>query len=237
MLKFSATKTYGLFDSAANRKTIAELENIGADFVLFPNITAKIVENAELENILSDFDWLIFPDVYTVEFFLQNLEETGFEFYELDAFRVCAFGESVSDRLRFAQLHADIITNSIKTLDVLQSLKDYIFDESEFASLRFLILKEANAKVEISDKLKKLDAAVTEIPIYQVEIENDAVFAKPKALLKGGAIDEFIFSSPFDAINLSHIFQTDNLAEVLAETKLTASDNQTLQTLEEFRLV
>ncbi|HRH44281.1 MAG TPA: uroporphyrinogen-III synthase [Pyrinomonadaceae bacterium] len=237
MLNFSPAKTYGLFDSAANRKTIAELEKIEADFVLYPNIAAKMVENAELENIVSDFDWLIFPDVYTVEFFLQKLEETGFEFYELDVLRVCAFGESVSDRLRFAQLHADIITNSIKTLDVLQSLKDYIFDESEFASLSFLILKEANAKVEISDELKKLDAAVTEIPIYQVEIENDAAFAKPKALLKGGAIDEFIFSSPFDAINLSHIFQTDNLAEVLAETELTATDNQTLQTLEEFRLV
>lgn len=237
MLNFSAAKTYGLFDSAANRKTITELGKIGAEFVLFPNITAKIVENAELENILNDFDWLIFPDVYTVEFFLQKLEETGFEFYELDALRVCAYGESVSDRLRFAQLHADVITNSIKTLDVLQSLNDYIFDEAEFAALRFLILTEANSKIEISDELKKLNSSVTERPIYQVEVENDTTFAKPKALLKGGAIDEFIFSSPFDAINLSHIFQTDSLAEVLAETKLTATDNQTLQTLEEFRLI
>lgn len=240
MLNLSSAKIYALFDTGANKKIIAELNKIGAEIILFPPINIEIVSNIETEQLLRSlkkFDWLILTDVYAAEYFVTSLKKLEFDLFELDALRVLAFGEAVSDRLRFSQLHADVITNSIKTLDVLQALQDYIFDEAEFENLEFLVVQAQNAKANLSDELKKLNAKVTQIAIYQTKITETATSTKLKTLLKGGAADEFIFSSPSDVVNLAHLFQTEKLDEVLAETKLTAMDNQTLQTLQEFRLV
>lgn len=239
MLKFSADKTYALFLNPANRKIVSELEVICAKVILFPVIETREILNGEtdkLSPVLAEFDWLIFTDIYTVEFFLQKLQEDAFDFFELDEMRVCAYGESVADRLRFAQLHADIIPNSIKTSEILQTIKDYFIDETEFKVAKFLILREKNTVAQIADELKNLGATVSELPIYEIIAEKESETAKLKTLLKGGAIDEFIFTSPFDVINLAHLFPNDNLADVLAETALYAADNATAQSIQEFRL-
>lgn len=239
MQHFSAEKTYALFSNSINRKIISELEVIGAKKILFPAVQTQGVssdETQDLSSFLKNFDWLIFTDIYTVEFTLQKLEEEEFDFYELDEIRVCAYGESVADRLRFVQVHADIIPNTVKTADVLQTIKDYFIDEDELKAAKFLIFKEKNAAAGVSKELENLGAKVSELSIYGIVAEKEAETAKLKSLLKGGAIDEFIFTSPFDIINLAHLFPTENLADVLAETTLYAADKTTVQSLEEFRL-
>ena len=239
MQHFSADKTYALFLNPMNRKVISELEVIGAKTILFPNLETREVSSNESQNLsslLKEFNWLIFTDIYTVEFFLQKLEQEEFDFYELDEIRVCAYGESVTDRLRFVQVHADIIPNSIKTTEVLQTIKDYFIDEDELKDVKFLILKEKNANPAISKELESTGATVSELAIYEIIAETESETAKLKSLLVGGAIDEFIFTSPFDIINLAHLFPTENLENVLAETKLYAADKTTIQSIEEFRI-
>lgn len=239
MQHFSAGKTYALFLNPTNRKIISELEVIGAKAILFPALETREVftkENAELSGFLKNFDWLIFTDIYTVEFFLQKLEQENFDFYELDEIRVCAYGESVADRLRFVQVHADLIPNNIKTPEVLQTIKDYFIDEDELKAAKFLVLKEKTANPAISKELENIGAAVSEFSTYEIIAESESETAKLKSLLKGGAIDEFIFTSPFDIINLAHLFPTENLEDVLAETKLYAADKPTIQSIQEFRL-
>lgn len=237
MLNFSKDKTYAVFDSPNNKKTIAEMSAQNIETIIFPTIATKGIENTDsFPQNLNDFDWLIFPDVYAVEYFINYLEKLEVDLFELDFLRVCAFGEAVADRLRFSQLHADVITSTIKTKDVLPELRDYIFDESEFENLRFLILKEKNAGIEISQKLSELNSQIMELPIYSAEIEDETTIPKLKALLKGGAIDEFIFSTHLDVLNLAQLFQTENLADLLEGITLTATDKITLQSLREFRL-
>lgn len=239
MQHFSAEKTYALFLNPVNRKIISELEVIGAKTILFPALQTQEIlsdETNDLSSFLKNFDWLIFPDIYTVEFFLQKLEQEEFDFFELDEIRVCTFGESVADRLRFVQVHADIIPNSIKTAEVLQTIKDYFINEDELKTAKFLIFKEKNTVAEISKELENLGGKVSELSIYETIAEKESETAKLKSLLVGGAIDEFIFTSPFDIINLAHLFPTENLADVLAETVLYAADNVTTQSIQEFRL-
>lgn len=239
MSNFSAEKVYALFETTANKKIIAELTSIGAKTILFPTVEPEEIDDLEINKISdipANFDWLIFPDIYTVEFFLQKLATSDFDLFELDVLRVCAFGESVADRLRFAQLHADVIPNTIKTPDVWEALKNYLIDESEFENLRFLILKKENSNVEITNELKNQNADATELEIYRMLAGEDSEIAKLKALLQGGAVDEFIFTSPFDVLNLAHLFPNENLVDVLSEIKLTATDKIALQSLEEFRL-
>ncbi len=236
MLKLSPEKTYALFATPFNKKIIADLSSKNIETVIFPTITTCEIEDAA--SILEDldkFDWLVFTDVYSVEYFVIALEKIGVDLFELDSLRVLAFGEAVSDRLRFSQLHADIIPATIKTSDVLQSLKDYVFED--FAELRFLVLQAQNSKLEIISELHKLNSSVTELPIYSANIADETQIPKLKALLKGGAIDEFIFSTHFDVLNLANIFQADNLADILEGVILTATDGLTLQSLKEFRLI
>lgn len=240
MSRFTAQETYALFDSPANKRLLAEITSTGAKTILFPALETEAVNMSETEKLfgnLTSFDWLIFPDIYTVEFFLQKLEELSFDLFELDALRICAYGESVADRLRFVQLHADVIPNSIKTKDVWEALKNYLFDEIDFENLHFLILKKQAATIEILTELEKQNAVVKELVIYQTTAEETPEIAKSKALLRGGAIDEFIFTSPFDVINLAHLFPNENLANVLADVKLFPSDNLTSQSLQELRLL
>lgn len=240
MQHFSADKTYALFLNPANRKIISELEVIGAKTILFPALETRESASDEAKNLSSftkKFDWLVFTDIYTVEFFLQKLEQEAFDFYELDEIRVCAYGESVADRLRFVQVHADIIPNSIKTAEVMQTIKDYFLDDDELKNAKFLVLKANSAKPAISDELSDIGATVAEISIYEIIAEGESETAKLKSLLVGGAIDEFIFTSPFDIINLAHLFPTENLETVLAETKLYAADKATDQSIQEFRIV
>lgn len=238
MFDYSEEKTYALFNSPNNKKLIAELDSKNIETIVFPTITTiSAINNEDFPLPMEDFDWLIFPDVYTVEYFVNYLEENGVDLFELDSVRVCAYGEAVADRLRFSQLHADVIPPTVKTKDVIQGIKDYVFDEEEFQSLRFLVLKKYDSEIEAANDLANLNSSITELAVYDINIEDETILPKLKALLKGGAIDEFIFSSHYDVLNLAQLFQTDNLEELLENINLTATDKLTLQSLQEFRLV
>ncbi|MCY7348873.1 MAG: uroporphyrinogen-III synthase [Pyrinomonadaceae bacterium] len=239
MLNSINNKTFALFDNPINKKLAAAVENSGAKLLKFPPIEAeKVVLNensTELLKNLDRFDWIIFPDVLTVEFFLECLEENQIDAFELDAIRVCALGESVSDRLRFGQLHADLLPRRIDAENVLSSLKNYAAGD-EFADLSFLLIVENSFGSAIKDELIKAGAIVSELPIYRIKLTKKAEIGKLKALLKGGAIDEFIFSAPTDFISLKYIFKAEPLARIFSEIKVSAVDGATLQIVREHHI-
>ena len=232
-------KTYALFSGATNKKLIAALEKANAKFFLFPPL--------EIEKIFSDqesftetidfkrFDWVIFPDVLSVEFFLQALEENEVDLFEMDLIQVCAVGEAVADRLRFAQLHADIIPGSNSAADILKTLADYV-GKVQPDSLKFLMLKGIPLKYEIEEKLIELGANLVSIPIYQAKGSNPREIAKLKVLLAGGAIDEFILSTPTDLIALKLYFDNRSISQILSEIKVSTIDRAMFQMLKEHEL-
>lgn len=232
-------KTLALFSSPANKKIISRLRAAPREVIEFPFIEAEKVElnSTEVSFIknVSRFDWIIFPDVYAVEFFLEALAETRLEFFELDSLRILVFGEAVADRLRFVQLHADVIPARLDTESVFAALRDYLLDENEFAGLRILLPKEAAFETELSVLLSDRQSEVTELAIYRLKIENAAGLTRLKTLLKGGAIDEFVFTSPADVSNLAALSR-ENLKDLLAGTSVSATDETTFQTLREFEL-
>ncbi len=229
-------KTYGLFSTIANRKLIGELESGGAKVFQFPPIeTEKVILDKTSINYLQNlmnFDWIIFPDVFAVDYFLQALEVCGVDYFELDAVSVYALGEAVADRLRFVQLHADLIPNFVQTESVFLTLTNFI-SQNGFENLHFLLLKEIFSSIEITKKLTENKAIVTELPIYQALITDKREVAKLKVLLTNGAIDEFIFSSPTDLISLKCLFWDDSMSEILSETEVSATDEVMLQALKE----
>ncbi|MDQ3064105.1 MAG: uroporphyrinogen-III synthase [Acidobacteriota bacterium] len=232
-------KTYALFANPANRKLIAELENTGARVFQFPPIdTEKIAldeKSVDYLRHLADFDWLIFSDVLTVDYFLEALEENAIDSFEMDLLRVCAFGEAVSDRLRFAAIHADIIPTSVEIDVVFAAMLDYIGGE-ELKSLKILFANKSFSENLLTKKLQASGAEVLELPIYKIKFEKNLEIAKLKTLLEVGAIDEFIFTAPDDFVALKQYFESEMLFEIFKEVKVTAADAVNFQTAREHKL-
>lgn len=239
MLISSNEKTYALITNPASKKLASALEANGANVIWFPQIQTKRLVLDEKSNALlsrlTDFDWLIFQDIFAVDYFLQTLEEYETDFFELDALKVCALGEAVSDRLRFAQLHADVIPNFVETDAVFSSLSDYA-GEKNIGGKSFLLIKKLSAERELKNKLSEVSAIVSELEIYCAEVSESGANARLKALLKGGAIDKFIFTSTADLLALKELAGNDLPAKILIETKIFATDEVTLQSLKEHNL-
>jgi len=232
-------KTYALFSNPINKKIISQLESKGAKVFRFPPLeTKKIILDektiADIEN-LDVFDWIIFPDVLTVDYFLQILGENEIDLFEMDSVQVCALGEAVADRLRFVQLHADVIPTSVEAASIFLALSDYV-GKDEFSELKFLLPKGTLQEYEIKEKLVECGANVFELPVYQAHISRTDEIARLKVLLKGGAIDEFIFSSATDLIVLRYYFDNDPISITLSEINVSAVDKAMFQTLKEYDL-
>jgi uroporphyrinogen-III synthase len=233
----SNEKTYALFSNPANRKIIAQIEQTGAKVFQFePVKTEKInIDTAIIKNTFSAFDWIIFPDVYTVDYFLEILEETEIDLFELDEISILAMGEAVADRLRFAMLHADIIPHSIEIETIFAALLSYL-GKDKLGGLNFLIPKGSTFDAELKRSLIESGANVTEIAVYRARFDDKIKTANLKALLKGGAIDEFIFTSVEDVISLKYYLFPENAAESLSGTKTSGIDEITMQALRENNL-
>jgi len=79
-------------------------------------------------------------------------------------------------------------------------------------------------------------ATSLELVIYETVIEERNENARLKALLKGGAVDEFVFSAPEDIIALQEFLAAESLVETLAGATISADDDVTLQSLREHDL-
>jgi len=234
MNTFSEPKTYAIFASPAQRKLVEKLEKNGSKIFQFAPLESVKIESEEnvetIVNALAQYDWIIFTDVFAVGYFLEILEKKAIDLFELDEIGVVACGEAVADRLRFVQLHADIITNSEDANIVFSAISSYV-GETEIAETRFLIFKEKGFSSALKEKLCEAKAKASEIPIYQLRNNDKKEIAKLKTLLKGGAIDEFVFTSPEDVVYIKNYVEPEQLDEILHETTISAANEVTLQTL------
>ena len=104
----------------------------------------------------------------------------------------------------------------------LLTSNSYVGD-GNLTDLRFLLIKEHPSDFEIADVLREQHAEVFALPIYQTLIADKTENVRLKTLIKGGAVDEFIFSAPEDLIALKHYFPGDNLKKhILGNTNFNA---------------
>ena len=233
MSNLETSKTYGLFASLLNTKLISKLKENDEDILIFPSIMSnKIVLSETFTNYLrklTEFDWLIFTDVFSVDYFIEALRELDIDLFELDALTVCALGENVSDRLRFVQIHADVIPTKIDCDSAFSVISE--FAENDFQNLRFLVLKEDSSEFQFIENLRNANAIVEELAIYEAKLEYPSANVKLKTLLKSGAVDELIFSAPEDLVSLKFLFANEGLADILDGVKVSATDENVYQAL------
>lgn len=211
-------KTLGVFENIQNRRLIAKLQDEGEDLVLFPCVTAMPIDAAPPIE-LGGVDWIVFSDINCVDLFIARVREK----FLLDEKRVCALGESISDTLRFSQLHADVIPSGNTPGAVFAAIEEYESPEN----LNFLILKEKTADLELTRLLQKASATANELVIYECSLPADSTRAR--TLMLGGAVDEFLFTSSADVFDLTAYSDPENWNFTCSST-----DEMTRQTLREF---
>ncbi len=230
-------ETVGIIKNGRNKQLINFLRTQNKNVVEFAEIKTECLELSEQQllifNSLEKFDWLVFTDVFTVECFFIVLENIGFELFELDGYKICAFGEAVADKLRFSQIHSDVIPSKLSAEVILSDIKDYIFDEKQFLKSKFLIVKSQNKISELVNVFEKNAVQFIELEIYKSISDKNSSNTKSLALLAGGAIDRFIFTSPEDLETLLHYAPDKKPNDFLADIKPEATDSVTEQTLRE----
>lgn len=237
MMEFLSGKTYGLFAVPQNKKIIAKIRESNANVLEFSygEITERELrenENQILRNI-AQFDWLVFADIFSADAFIQELEANGLDLYELDEIRICSFGEAVADRFRFVQLHSDVIAQKIDETYIAESIMMYIGSEAELENAKILAVGIKNNINLLTDILKSKNALVAELNLIDFELPKPNEQTLKKTMLKGGAVDEFIFCSVEDVVQFKLNFGDELLNEKLFDT-VWGTDEITLKTLDEF---
>ncbi len=210
-------KTIGVFNKPSNQKLISQLKAKNINVFLLPQIETSSVNN--LSGLkLNQFDWLIFSDCYAAEHFLQLLELNELDKFELDNLRICAIGEAVSDKLRMFQIHADVIPSKLTDESVFQAICDYQTPNG----LRFLLTEK---NTNLADLLRNAQANVIEITVYKTKIIGET--PKIRVLIKNGAVDEVIFTSPNEVNDWKLLITSNNFISDFNEIKPLAIDVQT----------
>jgi uroporphyrinogen-III synthase len=228
-------KKYGLFDNPLNKKLISDLKRGGEDVLVFPPLKTEKLELTEtsdrhLQN-LNGFEWIILTDVFAADYFIEALGELAVDFFELDNLIICALGEAVADLLRFVQVHADVIPSKISDEAIFSTISNYAAFELEDA--RFLVVREKSDSFLFIDKLRAEKVSVEDLKIYQAGFSDEPANTKLKTLLKGGAVDELVFSMPEDLLSLKFLTGEKDLPALLNESQVSAVSEIVFQTLQE----
>jgi uroporphyrinogen-III synthase len=221
MTSTSEIKTYGLIATTRSARPAAKLKNDGSRVIEFP----AMFEPAEMDQMgvlpaIDNFDWTIFPDTFSVVYFFEALLNPGWKPADMDLVQTCAVGEAAADRLRCFHVHTDLILQS--PAEALPALTDYL-GENGLRGLKFLLPQIRGAGPELAPALAAAGVLVTELPVYQRAAEVKGDLPKLRALLAGGAIDEFVFCAPGDVDNLLYICETNDIHALLSSVNVVAA--------------
>ncbi|MGB7068763.1 MAG: uroporphyrinogen-III synthase [Pyrinomonadaceae bacterium] len=231
---------YGLIASQLNKSLALNLRAKGGEILEFPAVAAlPITDNTGMfchERYLSSFDLLILTDIYAAEILLDSLEAASVKPFFLDELHLCSFGESVADRLRFRSIHSDIVPRCLETESVYGDLAAF-FGNRELGSLNVLVFDEPNDESELAATLSGHGANVTTVQIYENCFSEADRNSKLRALLKGGAVDKFLFTAIEDVIALRALFPGESIKKVLEECEVAATNGQVYRHLCEYGLL
>ncbi len=230
-------KTIGIINRPANRKNAELFREKGFEVLPIPFVsTEKIKNQADLDETIKkllNFDWLVFTDIFAVDYFVKELNERDFDLYELDNLRICAFGEVVADRLRFSQIHTDVIPRKLSDEYIIKDLINYNASDNEIKCLTFLIIKGEGFENSVSKRLKNLCKNLTEISVYTANIKETEGIAKTKVLIESGAFDEIILFSAEDLQSFRMIVGNKSFKGLAEIVKLISKIETVQKSIEE----
>ena len=225
MTSVSERKTYALISTQWTDGLAAKLKNDGNRVVEFPTMFAPVeVSQTGIISGIHNFDWIVFPDTFSVVYFFEALLNLGLKPAEINFLQTSAVGEAAADRLRCFHVHTDLILQS--PADALPALSDYL-GTTGLRGLKVLLPQINEAASALAPALLDAGAVITELPVYRRALVEGGDLPKLRALLAGGAIDEFIFCAPGDIDNLLYISGSADIHHLLSGVGVTAATEGT----------
>lgn len=216
-----------------------ELERCGARVIICPTIEIADPESYDrLDEAINDlygYDWLIFTSVNGVEYFLRRMELLKRNIAELDELRVCAIGDATANALAEARVHVDLVPNVFKAEGIFAALEEFVGGSEHLHGLNFLIPRAAVARDYLPKALTEAGARVDVVPAYRTVLPADFDRGRVSAMLAGSA-DCIAFTSSSTVKNLSQLFDTPDLSQVLRGVVVACIGDITAQTAIEYGL-
>jgi len=226
-----AEEKIGVLEHGGSRERIERLETAGVP--LFPiafEPGASAGAAVEVIESLSGVDWLAFADLRAADILVSDLEERGIEPFALDEVSIYASGEAVSDRLRFAQVHSDLVPRRLGETLELEEIETYCGRENLAGTVFRVVHTGGECRFPVSG-LREAGASVT---VMRLDSEaSHKAGAKELALLKGGAFDRFHFFSPYDVYDLAYLLAPQEMSDILKSAVVSASDAASARSLAE----
>jgi uroporphyrinogen III methyltransferase/synthase len=216
------------------------LEAFGARVVACPTIEIVPPESyarldESIENLYG-YDWLVFTSANGVEHFLGRLAALGREVSELDGARVCAVGEATAARLNEARVHVDVVPEKFQAEGVFDALAVYVGGREHLRNLNFLLPRAAVARDFLPRALEEAGARVDVVEAYRTVRPETTGRARVEALLVGGGVDCVTFTSASTVKNFAQLFDTRDLAPVLAGVRVACIGEVTARAAREYGL-
>ena len=202
----------------------AALESFGARVVFCPTIEIVAPESyapldEAVENLFG-YDWLIFTSTNAVEHFLARLRALSKDVSALDELRVCAVGAATAERLAEEHVHVDVVPERAQAEGVFDALAEYAGGREHLQNLNFLFPRAAAGRDFIPRALEEAGARVDVVAAYRTVRPETTDRARVEALLVGGGVDCVTFTSPSTVRNFAQLFDTSDLAPLLAGVRV-----------------
>jgi uroporphyrinogen III methyltransferase/synthase len=216
----------------------AELEGYGGRVRTWPKPDVRAPDDFAaiddaLENLFG-YDWLIFNNVFAVNFFLRRFQTLEHEISELDALRVCAVGQEPVRTLEESHVHIDVIPDHFSTQPIIEAIDAYVGGPEALRGLNFLIPAAAMSYSGLQESLEEAGARADSVISYRTCSTNDP--QRINALVVGGGIDCIVFTDASEIGALAELFDTNELGRLLAGVAVACIDHDCGQSAASFGL-
>ncbi len=210
-----------------------ELTQHGARVLAWPTLDIGAPETYEtldqaIENLFG-YDWLIFPRMPAVDFFLRRFRGLGHEISELDSLRVCGVGAEAVGRLEQSEVHIDVIPDRLSSKLVFDAIENYVGGRDALRGLNFLVPIATSARDYLQEEIENAGGRIDMVATYRTYSIDDPKPSRISALLTGGGIDCIAFASRSELSEFAAIFDTNNLGRLLAGAAVACRDHDTAQ--------
>ena len=210
---------------------VERIRDQGGEALEFPSI--EIVKETDLNPLyaafqaISDYGWIIFTSVNTVDIFFEELGRMGIDIRQLQGIKICAIGPATAAQLMKLGLLVDLMPEEYRAEGIIMELKTLVKPGQ-----RVLLPRARGAREILPQSLLEMGALVNEVIVYQAA---PASHVNPNHLqeIRDGEVDYITFTSSSTVSNFVNIVGSQYVNTFNNRVKVACIGPITARTAEE----
>ncbi|MBT8332354.1 MAG: uroporphyrinogen-III C-methyltransferase [Deltaproteobacteria bacterium] len=196
------------------------LTDLGAECLEYPTI--EIMPPTDPQPLkqavanLATYDWIVFTSVNGVGFFFEQLFADGKDVRALGRLKTAAIGPATAARLLEFGLISDIVPQTYRAESVVDAFK-----KEKLNNKKILLPRAREARPILPQELKKMGAAVDEIPAYETlkAVDNASDLVQQ---LKEKRVDMITFTSSSTVKNFKALLPAKAFAALMQDITIAS---------------